>query len=484
MAPPADPPSPRPRRVGLPRGARTRILTATLVLLGASAVISVVAIDRILGARAGDRVDAALRQEVDEFRRLAAGRDPANGRPFGTNVERIFDVYLRRNVPGEGETIATYTPDGLYGTASGVRGGRARLVALEDRLAGLRTPLDGELDGPRGPIRFVAVPVTIRDTTLGAFVVTSDLGAEREEVDEAVEIAAGVIGGVLLLASALAWVVAGRVLTPLRDLRDTARAITESDLTRRIDVRGEDEIADLGRTFNAMLDRLETAFGTQRSFINDASHELRTPITIVRGHLELLGDDPGERRETLELVMDELDRMTRFVEDLLLLARAGRPDFLRRAPVDLDVLTEELRAKARGLAPRRWTEDGRGVGVLVVDRQRITQAVMGLAQNAVQHTAEDDEIALGSALAGGEVRLWVRDTGAGIPAADHERIFGRFARGSDGARRSGGAGLGLAIVRAIAEAHGGRVDLDSAPGRGSRFTLVLPLAENGEGALS
>ena len=112
-------------------------------------------------------------------------------------------------------------------------------------------------------------------------------------------------------------------------LADTARSISETDLTRRIPVSGRDEIAELARTFNAMLDRLEAAFATQRAFVSDASHELRTPITIVRGHLELLGDDPQERRETIALVTDELDRMSRFVDDLLLLAKAERDDFLR-----------------------------------------------------------------------------------------------------------------------------------------------------------
>ena len=176
--------------------------------------------------------------------------------------------------------------------------------------------------------------------------------------------AAGVSLAVLLIASALAWVIAGRVLAPLRTLRTTAQAITESDLTRRIDVHGDDEIAELGRTFNAMLDRLEAAFASQRAFVSDAGHELRTPITIVRGHLELLGDDPLEREETIALVTDELDRMARFVEDLLLLAKAEQGDFLHVAPLDLDVLTDELYNKATALADRDWRLAGSGTGRL------------------------------------------------------------------------------------------------------------------------
>ena len=325
-----------------------------------------------------------------------------------------------------------------------------------------------------GTVRYLAVPIEGARGVQGVFVVAASLSSERREVDEAVRLAALVLLSVLLIASTLAWVVAGRVLAPLRLLADTARSISESDLTRRIAVTGHDEIAELGRTFNAMLDRLEAAFGSQRAFVSDASHELRTPITIIRGHLELLGDDPHERRETVALVTDELDRMSRFVDDLLLLAKAERDDFLRVSEVELGALTDELLEKAQGLGPRVWRLESRGEAVIVADRQRLTQAIMGLAQNAVQHTSEGEPIWLGTDADHREVRLWVRDEGPGIAPEDQQRIFDRFARASDSRRRSEGAGLGLAIVRAIAEAHGGRVRLSSRPGAGANFVLVIP----------
>ena len=188
---------------------------------------------------------------------------------------------------------------------------------------------------------------------------------------------------------------------------------------------------------------------------------------------ELRGDDPEERRETIALVTDELDRMSRFVEDLLTLAKAERRDFLRPQHLDLDVLTEELMAKATAPGLRDWRVDGVGTGRLSADRQRLTQAVMNLAHNAVQHTGEGDLIALGSELRNGHARLWVRDSGPGVADAERERIFERFARAGD-RRHSDGAGLGLAIVRAIADAHGGRVLLDTRLGFGSTFTIEIP----------
>ncbi|MDA0170761.1 ATP-binding protein [Solirubrobacter taibaiensis] len=458
-------------------GARTRILAAFVVLMAFSTVVSVIAIYEVLVVRADDRLDASLRQEVEEFRQLASGRDPDDGRAFGDELEKIFDLYQDRNVPGAGETIVMFADGRYYDELSGGVGGRLALGGETDRWAKLREPESGEVETPTETIRYLAVPVrTTGSTPAGVFVVAASLSAERDDVWEAVQLATLVLITVLLIASALAWVVAGRLLAPLRALDDTARSITETDLTRRIPVSGADEIAELSRTFNAMVDRLEGAFASQRAFVSDASHELRTPITIVRGHLELLGDDPQERRETVALVTDELDRMSRFVDDLLLLAKAERSDFLRVDEVELGALTDELLDKAAALGKRSWALEARGEAVLHADRQRLTQAVMGLAQNAVQHTKDGDAIWIGTGVDAGEASLWVRDSGPGVAREDQDRIFDRFARAAGSRRRSEGAGLGLAIVRAIAEAHGGRATLASQPGAGSTFTVVVPVS--------
>ena len=449
---------------------RTRVLLAFVVVLASSTVLSLVVLRELLLSRVSDRVDAQLTQEVEEFRRLTPDRD----------LRAVFDAYFDRNVPGPGETVVAIVDGRVYGQRSSERGGSPRLGPLVPRWAALTGTERGNADTADGEVRYVAVPIT-GDGVRGTFVVLSALRGEREEVTDAVRVAALVLVSVLLLAAALAWVLAGRILAPLRELRETARSITQTDITRRIPVTGSDEIAELARTFNAMLDRLEASFGSlesavasQRAFVSDASHELRTPITIVRGHLELLGDEPEERHETIALVTDELDRMSRFVDDLLVLAKAEREDFLHVAPLELGALTDELLDKATALGRREWRLEERGERLLHADRQRLTQAVMGLAQNAVEHTGEGDPIWLGSAAEGDEARLWVRDAGPGVPDADRERIFERFARARGSARRSEGAGLGLSIVRAIAEAHGGRVELRGGEGEGAKFTVVLP----------
>jgi two-component system, OmpR family, sensor kinase len=455
------------------RGARTRILAAFLILLSFSTLLSVLAIRQLLLVRVSDRVDAALTQEVDEFRQLVRGRDPNTGELFRGRLNLVFDTFFRRNVPAVDETLVAFVGGDLY--AVDPPGDAPALRSRFAHWAGLERGERGDVETPVGTVRYLAVPVEYANEVRGVFVVAATLAGERREVEDAIRLAALVLLTVLLIASALAWVVAGRVLAPLRLLADTARAIGESDLTRRIPVTGHDEIAELSRTFNAMLDRLEAAFASQRAFVSDASHELRTPITIVRGHLELLGDDPDERRETITLVTDELDRMSRFVDDLLVLAKAERDDFLRIDEVELGALTDELFDKALALGSRAWRLEARGEALLVADRQRLTQAVMGLAQNAVQNTDDGDTIWIGSAVDLHEAKLWVRDSGPGVAAEDQQRIFERFARASASRRRSEGAGLGLAIVRAIAEAHGGRVALASRPGAGATFTVIIPL---------
>ena len=279
----------------------------------------------------------------------------------------------------------------------------------------------------------------------------------------------------LIVITGLAAWQAGRLLAPVGRLSETAQEISATDLSRRLPETGNDDITALTRTVNGMLVRLEDAFVGQRQFLDDAGHELRTPLTVLRGHLEVLDQgDPQDVAETRALLLDELDRMSRLVGDLILLAKTGRPDFLDAQPVSLERLTHTVLAKARGLGDRAWRLDGAGEAIVPMDEQRITQAVLQLADNAVKHTEPGDEIAIGSAVGGGRARIWVRDTGPGVPAEDQERIFDRFAR-SQVAEDDEGFGLGLSIVNAIAEAHAGTVSVEDAVPAGACFVISLPL---------
>jgi signal transduction histidine kinase len=476
------------RRAGLLSslaGLRMRILGGYVLVLVVAIVASLFVLRTVLVNRMDDRINSNLEQEVAELERLArVGIDPRTSEPFGGDVKRIFRTFLGRNIPTANETILTIVNEG--------GGPRPFLGSIQPEPLPYEVSEDSQLiarwasvedegefgwaDTPAGELRYLATPVQNRvGDPEGIFVVAFFRDLEMEEVNEAVISAAQISVITLIIGFLLFYALSGRILSRVEAVRSTAHRITESDLSSRLPVEGNDEIAQLAATFNDLLDRLQEAFSTQRRFIDDAGHELRTPITIIRGHLELMGDDPDERRETVALVTDELDRMTRMVEDLLMLTKAQRPDFLNLTAVDVKELTDELNTKVHGLASRDWGVDGAGRGLIEADRQRITQAMMQLAQNAVQHTSDGDRIWIGSKVSDGEARFWVRDTGPGISKEEQERIFDRFARARFQARASEGMGLGLAIVKAIAEGHNGRVRLLSAEGEGTTVSIIIPV---------
>jgi signal transduction histidine kinase len=442
-----------------------------LLLVGATAT-GLVLQRAVLRAQLDEQADLDHDQELDELRRLASGRNPRTGEPFGGDVASVFEVFLSRNVPNADEVYVTLIDGRPF------RSSLAPVQLDEDRelvqrWAALTSGQRGSAQTEGGEVRWLAAPLEADGEVLATFVVATFLDPQRQAIDDALRVEGLVALGVVAVALAVAWAVAGRLLRPVRDLTDNARALDERDLSARIPVTGDDEIAELARTYNAMLDRLQTAFDTQRRFLDDAGHELRTPITIVGGHLELMGDDPDDRRETLALVTDELDRMARLVDDLLTLAKVEQPQFVERRPTDLARLTEGLVERAALVGAQRWQLDASAHGWWLVDDQRLIQASLNLIRNVVDHTEPDTAAAIGSRVEGDRLEIWVRDEGPGIAVLDQDRLFERFARGAKGTRADG-AGLGLAIVRAIAEGHGGTVSVQSEPGAGTRFTITVP----------
>ncbi len=461
---------PAPRRG---RSVRVRLLGWYVALLGVSLVAALLLQRAFLLAQMRTSVEEALNQEVAELTQLANGLNPETGESFGQDVSAVFDNFFARNVSLDGEGVLTYLNDAIYKTD--LTGSTLADLERASSWAGARDTERGVIeDGELGEIRYLAVPLRGGETENGVFVVTVQMASRLATLDGVIRIGAVVYGSIFLLASALSWVAAGRILRPLDDLTETARSISETDLSRRIEVEGDDEIAELSRTFNSMLDRLDEAFAVQRRFIDDAGHELRTPITIIRGNLEVMGDDPEERRETMAVVSDELERMTRIVDDLLDLAKAEQPDFIRPAPMDLADFTRDLSLKAAALDDREWVVESAPQTVIDADRHRLNQAMMNLIRNASEYAPAGTPVHLGSEVIHESIRLWVRDEGEAIPPADRPRIFDRFARASGGRRSNEGAGLGLAIVAAIAEGHGGSVSFVEPWEGGNLFIMTIP----------
>lgn len=463
------------------RGIRGRVVLGYVLLVAGALIVSLVVVRQVLMLQTDRSIEASLVQEVEELRRLAAGVDPETGQAFGGDAAAIFDTFLARNVPSEGEVFLTIV-DGVPYLETRGPADLADDPELVARWAALEQPL--RLDVGSGPTSARTLAVPLRDpdgTTAGVFVVATFPEEARAAVDRAVRVIGGV--GLLVLAAAalVAFALARRVLRPVEELTETSRRISDNDLAVRFDIDGDDELARLGGAFNDMLDRLERGFADQREVLDDVAHELRTPITIVRGHLELLDDDAAARAETVALCLDELDRMGRYVNELLLVASSSRPDFLSPAPVDVGEFAEGLLLRVEPLGDRDWVllECPRPGSVFIeADEQRLTQVIVNLAANAVQHTADGTRIELAVVADPdvGEVRLSVRDHGPGVSPDVRAHLFGRFSRGS-GSRsdRPEGTGLGLAIVSAIAVAHGGRVLLEDPVDGGACFVVVIPM---------
>ncbi|GAA4627414.1 sensor histidine kinase [Cellulomonas oligotrophica] len=480
-----------PMPVVVPRSRSTvrgRLMAAVVALTATTLAVSA-ATGLALQLRSTDRaIDESLE------RAAAALHDLERGRPAGddearapwSSVHTLLATAVQNRVPGEHEGVVSLVDGALHVRASDVTE-PLRIDLDTELIAAVQAldPLDPRADEPRTvrtsttEYRLVALPVTVpaQPDVHGQLVVAFDRSAQVAAVRRIFVTYAGVGLMALGAMTVVAWFVVGRMLRPVRLLRDTARRITESDLSERIEVHGSDDLADLARTVNAMLDRLQRAFGSQRELADDVGHELRTPLTIVRGHLELVDPhDADDVRTTQQLVLDEVDRMQRLVDDLVTLATADRPDFVKPAPCDVGRLTDEVLEKARALGERRFVVVSRADVTALVDAQRITQAWLQLLANAVRYSDPWSTVRLGSEVWDGRLLLWVRDEGPGVPQGEEARIFERFHRGQAD-RKQHGAGLGLPIVAAIASAHGGRVFLEHPPpgaGTGVVFVLDLP----------
>ena len=334
------------------------------------------------------------------------------------------------------------------------------------------------------PLRVLAVPIT-RD---GQIVGVLEVGQSEEDTSDIlttlllvmaaaypVTLVLAVLGGVFL---------AGRALSPVDQITGLARRIPAEDLGQRLNLRlPDDEIGRLARTFDEMIGRLDGAFRRQRQFTADASHELRTPLTIMKGQVDVALQqrrEPEDYRQVLQAVNDEVDRMVHLVGSLLTLTRADA----RQIPLSLEVVgvadvvagaVAHLHSTAleKGIELRSVSDDGvtiRG------DEDLLLQLLLNLLDNSIKYTLSGGRVTVGWSQTGNRLELWVTDTGVGIPEEHIPHIFDRFYRVDKARSRSeGGAGLGLAISSWIAEAHGGSIRVESVPGEGSTFTLVVPI---------
>ena len=423
-----------------------------------------------LGAELLRSTDTALLSEADA---VAAGLGQQGAAFNPPTAASAGGLGIFAQVLGAGGQVLESSP-GLAG----------RPAVPPSALAGIRGPayFDEVVRGIKGTARIVVLP---QGGPQPVWVLAGASSQNRDQVLSALLVLMLAGGPVMLaLAAAAGWAVAGAALRPVERMRQEADAISVSDRGRRLPIpAGRDEIARLGNTLNAMLGRLEAAFDRERRFVDDASHELRTPLAILKAELDLAQSRPRTNQELVASVRsasEEADRLTSLAETLLVYSRSegGRMP-LRRQPTDLDQLLHDAcsslaaRAAAAGVTVRVEPH----MVTAAVDPVRIRQAVENLVSNALAHTPRGGQVRASAAPMGDSLCLTVQDTGPGFNAGVLPRAFEPFTSGPAPQTGTGqGAGLGLAIVRAIAQAHGGQATAENPPGGGARVTLCLPAA--------
>jgi two-component system, OmpR family, sensor kinase len=496
-----------------PTSLRWRLAVWVALVVVVSSGITFFAVYRGTGTQLRRQIDSEIAGDSGEFGHalsasgartphavLGAARAYVAGQPFNASSTVLF-----ARVPGAGtatntpELFGNHAPDDGESVAVQEQENRAarRLLAALNGFSTLVLPDVGYLRLLERQVRIVGTPghaaqrIVVGVGEPLASVTRAQHGVAR----------AFILAGFLALFGALlaSLLIGSRFSRPLRRMAAVAAQVDAGDLHPRIhDVeRDGREVQVLADSFNHMLDRLTDAFAGQREFVADASHELRTPLTVIRGQLEVLAaqrNPTGEEVRRVErLAQAEIARITRLVDDLLLLAKAEQTQFLRLEPIPVGSFVEELWDGTTLLAPRRFELGEVPTGTLLADPDRLAQALRNLIGNAIEHTRGETGLvrlsvepiglhggSLGAHLTSecpGEesLRFVIEDDGPGIPPEQRERVFDRFHR-TDAARdrASGGAGLGLAIVRAIAEAHGGRVSASESAAGGARIELELP----------
>ena len=463
---------------------RSRLLLGVLGLVAVGLLASDVVTYRALQAFLVDRLDEQVQAALDPVAaRISAGdrrggptRIAVPGGTYGAVVDNDGHVVTSASFGYEGQDLEDLPKPVL--TAADLDKRRPFTTgAVEPGAADFRVVVAPLTSGTGSLI--VAVPMNDVIQTLHRLLVI--------EVIATVAVLAGV--------GALALVVVRTGLRPLEDMGATAGAIAAGDLSRRVErAEPRTEVGRLGLSLNAMLAQIQRAFEDRqasedrlRRFVGDASHELRTPLTSIRGYAEMFRRGAAERPADLAVAMrrieEEAARMGVLVDDLLLLARLdqGRP--LDRKPVDLGVVAADAVLDAKAVEPDRpITLEASGPAVVIGDELRLRQVAANLLANARQHTPPTAPVHVGVRQENGSVVLEVADEGPGLFPEEAQKVFERFYRADPSRNRNqGGTGLGLSLVAAVAEAHGGRARVESEPGHGARFLVELPPA-NGAAA--
>jgi len=447
----------------------------TFGLIATVFIVSHFMVFQILRYRMREVVDFELTEELTEYKQAVKAANVSSSGALAVFSKKYFTSNDLQGFKNAKRIILISTKDGdIYSNSESVK-----LKSASDK-SGIYTFTDK--DGEK--YRIQAGPIFIKGRRIGFIKMGETFSSINSVLATTLIFLSVSMALTFVLALFIGYLVSKRIMAPVARMADVAEAINKEDLSQRINYQGStDEVFHLAKTFDDMVDRLESAFNEQHQFISDASHELRTPITIVKGHLEVLKliKDPSEQdyQEALTIVLDELDRMNRLVNNLLLLARSSISGFLIYEDLQLNDFLVTIFNKADTLADRKWELGDIPKVIFRGDRDKLTEVLLNLLQNAVAHTGSSQDYIRISAAAGKKwIKISVADSGHGMPKSELRNIFNRFYR-LDKARSksSGGTGLGLSIVLAIVKAHNGKVEVKSRLGQGSVFTIRLPFKQ-------
>jgi signal transduction histidine kinase len=441
-------------RFGTIRAVTTTVAT---IFVAVALVAGAIALIAVLRQTLIDEVEEAARlQALEVARQLEVGR-PAVLEVAGSKDEQLIQV-----VTPAGAVIAS-SPNvaGLPSVARLQPGQSAHIV----------TPLDDDV--------FVAVAEGANTSDgLRIVVVARALIGVFETTTVLTRLLIIGLPVLLVVVAVTTWFTVGRALAPVDAIRREVDEISAAQLHRRVpQPKADDEIGRLAATMNRMLARLESARNSQRRFVSDASHELRSPITTIRQHAEVALAHPDQMtpQELADVVLAEQQRMQRLVEDLLLLARADEHVPFARAPVDLDDLAFEEGRRLRSTTSADVDTSGVGAARVLGDADALRRVLRNLGENAARHASS--RVAISLEVGGRDAVLTVDDDGPGIPESERERVLGRFVRLDEArSRDGGGSGLGLSIVDEVVRAHGGTLDISQSPLGGARIQVTLQVA--------
>ena len=454
----------------------TSLLTVTVLLLGGVAYwlvesslvhdvdTALQAIAQVVAERPAASGAALVPADIDALFRRFFGFSP-------------WDRYVEQRRPGN-----DHAPGG-----TGPRTGQLPLSATAVRRVAQGLPMFETVEGlGRYPVRLLTRPVFAGGQITNLLQVGMSLESVTIARRRFLLAMAAVLPLALLLASGGGWLLARRALQPVDRMTEAARRISAAQLSARLETTGtNDELERLAETLNAMLSRLDAAFSQARQLSADASHELQTPLTILKGELEVAlraPRSPEEYQRVLASALEECERLASLVDGLLLLARADAGVLrMERQPVDLALLVEEVGAQVRLLADAHALTLCYGLVeplIMQGDHAHLRRLLLNLVDNSLKYTPPGGQVTLTMQRQDTWAALRVSDTGIGLSPDEQGHIFQRFYRAANAqVQEAEGAGLGLCIAYSIAQAHGGYMQVESAPGRGSTFTVFLPLSD-------